>query len=150
MDLDLGLALQILTLLVAAVGPFLAYQYARKLALSGNKQVWLDALRADVAEFIALRDALQIHSDAQATPERADNMRDLAAKIQSLRYRIHLRLRTGNSRHDRLKVAVDQFLMVKDEPKRSTARAEVAAAAEDVLQHVWRQIESGRKPKRAN
>ncbi|QNO29032.1 hypothetical protein EEB18_008910 [Sphingopyxis sp. OPL5] len=146
------LILQILTLLVAAVGPFLAYKYARKLAVSSNRQAWIDALRDDVAHFIALkesrmmimRDQARIDPGGMVTQRSTDELlRDKNIELQAARHRVRLRLRTGNAMHDRLAMAVEEFAKAGYEADRGPLRAEIVDAAEAVITHTWNKVERG-------
>lgn len=147
--INIGLLLQILTLLVAAVGPVLAYRFARKLSLSENRQKWLDSFRDDVAELLALRDALALHLADPPSPERKQAIRELPLKIQNLRFRIHLRLRTGNPLHDDLRSAILKFLRAgnEDSEERNVLREEICCLSEAIVQRVWMEIQTGRKAK---
>ena len=148
------LTLQILTLLVAAVGPFLAYHYARKLAVSSNRQAWIDALRDDVAHFIALKDnrmslmrelAASTAADVDAEGRRAlkGALIDKTVELQAARQRIRLRLRAGNEKHDRLISAVEALAQAKYQENRNPLRAEVVEAAGAVITYTWEKVEKG-------
>jgi hypothetical protein len=144
------LNLQILTLIVAAIGPLLAYHYARKLAVSGNRQAWIDALREDVAHFIALKDnritLLQdlAHSgDVERRSAMTSALTDRTVELQAARHRIKLRLRTGNARHDRLAAAIEAMAEADDQADRSALRAEIVEAAKEVITYTWEKVERG-------
>jgi len=146
------LTLQILTLIVAAVGPFLAYKYARKLAISSNRQAWIDALRDDVSHFIALKEnrMLIMRDLAEIDPTGVIVQRDMKAalldknvELQAARHRVRLRLRTGNPMHDRLVEAVEAFAKAEYQLDRNPLRAEIVSAAEAVITHTWNKVERG-------
>ena len=150
--MDWRLALQVLTLLVAAIGPVVAYRYAKRLAISANRQAWLDALRADVAELIALADAVttitrQIHlsDDRKTAFEMGHVLREKAAELQIVRYRIRLRLRAGNPAHQALNAAIEQLVSPegRESERRGELREAVVEAAQAILISVWRRIERG-------
>jgi hypothetical protein len=146
------LILQILTLLVAAIGPLLAYRYARKLAVSSNRQAWIDALRDDVSHFIALKEhrmtILRDFNDLESSgiaPNR-DLQRALDDKnieLQAARHRVRLRLRTGNEIHDRLIKSVEVFAKAGFQADRNPLRTEIVAAAEAVITYTWNKVERG-------
>lgn len=149
---DVGLILQIITLIVAFFGPFVAYRYARKLAISGNRQAWLDALRDDVAHLVALKDhRMTLIRELKALPSiEIERRREInaelvnkSADLQAVRHRVRLRLRKGNLKHDRLIAAVEALAKAKADANRIPLRAEVVEAAEAVIQHTWGKIEQG-------
>jgi ABC-type molybdate transport system ATPase subunit len=150
--MDGSLILQVATFIVAAVGPFLAYHYARKLAVSANRQAWLDALRDDISELVALsvdvRAAKMMVSAREPAADRQSALniyREQIVRLQTARYRIRLRLRAGNPLHDALIQATDNLIAApNDEPDQKARRRDVVAAAEAVIQRVWKQIEKGR------
>lgn len=150
--LDASMALQIATFLVATVGPVLAYRYARKLAISANRQEWLDALRQDLASLIALADsvaALWIQwshtEDEKASAECQHLFREKSAELQAARFRIRLRLRSGNPDHVKL---IDAIAVLCASSRlsgleRKPLRDEVVTIAEGIILNVWRRIERG-------
>lgn len=149
---NVGLALQVATLIVAAVGPILAYRYARKLSLSANRQAWLDGLRQDIASLIALSDAAAVigrqrekATDDQSKLELDHLLREKGTELQSARYRIRLRLRAGNPSHSALIEAIDRFGGARKLPpdERHPLRDKVVEQAEEIIQQVWLRIERG-------
>lgn len=149
--MDVSLALQILTLVVAAIGPIVAFRYAKRLSIGANRQAWLDALREDIAELISIGDTVSVSVKLLPDATDADRavflqlMREKMEKGQVVRFRIRLRLRTGNPKHDRLNEAVALFIQSHRQPteERNPLRENLVAAAEDVIQHVWGRIEKG-------
>ena len=137
------LILQILTLVVAAGGPLLAYRYARKLALSNNRQQWLDSFRADVAELVAVGDASKILFGKKGRTSDVASARDLGVQLQSLRARIWLRVRSNDEAHCKLRAAVDAFLEVDAEEDRNRCRQELLNRAEVLIQRAWGKILRG-------
>lgn len=151
-QIDIVLVLQVLTLLVAAVGPALAYRYARKLSLSNNRQAWIDALRDDVAHFIALKESrMMTMRKLSSTPKTEIEARrqlnafltDRAVELQAARQRIRLRLRRGNPMHDRLIAAIEALATAKSKENRNPLRVELVTAAEDVITYTWNKVERG-------
>ena len=147
-----GLTLQILTLAVAAVGPFLAYRYACRLAVTQNRGLWLDALRDDIAKAIALADniaSLNKHinklEEVKAKQEAEHLLREKAAELQVLRFRIRLRLRTGNPNHELLISALEDLIGSprESDQNRTALRLALVERAETVIQQVWKRIEKG-------
>jgi hypothetical protein len=148
--LYLSTSLQIVTLIVAAVGPVLAYRYARRLSVTAIHQAWLDSLRQDLAELIAQADEVaglwNYWSQLTNQKEKRDYWRvvhDKGAELQALRYRVKLRLQSGNSEHERLKAAVDVFVESHTLPpvERGPLRAEMMNIAESIIAHMWKRIE---------
>jgi len=149
---DVSMALQIATFLVAAIGPLLAYRYARKLSNSANRQAWLESLRLDVASLVALADAVAVirlqqkrTQDEKAKQDGAHLYRDKATELQTLRYRIRLRLRASNLNHAKLIEAIDKLCGASTGTvdERDTLRNEVVTLAEGIFLQVWRRIEKG-------
>jgi hypothetical protein len=138
--------LQIATLMVAAVGPFLGYRFARKLFITQGRQTWINDLRSDLAELIALNDVAVGMNRELSKDELVDEYRVTMAKVQTLRMRIRLRLERGNERHDRLVAAIETMLKAVTTPhtERNVLRDDLLDAAEKVLQHVWKNMERGR------
>lgn len=148
-----GLTLQILTLLVALVGPFLAYRYAQRLAASQNRSAWLDALRDDVANLIAAADNVstlikhvQSLGEVKAILEAEHVLRDKTSALQVLRFRVRLRLQQANPNHLALIEVIEQFVKAAkgDETERRSLRDALVAHSELVIQQVWQRIERGK------
>ena len=137
------LVLQVLTLVIAAAGPYLAYRYARKLSLSGNRQAWLDGLRQDVAELVAVSDTAQLLFGRSGETTNVEAARELGLKLQTLRVRIALRLRSTNERHHVLKEQIEEFLATGASAERDNRRQQVLEAAEAVIQIAWGRILAG-------
>lgn len=87
---------------------------SRATVVSANRQRWIDALRDDIAEFMAIRSQLaglknagsfeRSGQDALLTEER-----ELRSKLQMLRVRIELRINRNEAEHIDLLDAIDQY-----------------------------------------
>jgi hypothetical protein len=143
------LILQLITLAVAAAGPVLAYRYARKLSSTKNWQGWMDALRQDIAECIALWSETTTLYNMAASLKNADArlaainaQREKMYLLAVVIYRIRLRLRPGDPMHDRLKVAIKALGEGRAEKDKIVhLREEVLSAAEAIIQQVWQRIQ---------
>ena len=149
--MDATLALQILTIVVAASAPFIAFRHSRRLALAHNRNAWLDALRNDVAELIALADDVAtttsqlLRGDEAQKNQRASRLHGQTVELQAIRYRIRLRLRAGNRLHDDLIGSLFGSDMASPDPEtRHAWREAVVNSAETIIQKVWKDIETGR------
>ncbi|MBO9581929.1 MAG: hypothetical protein J7498_13640 [Sphingobium sp.] len=149
--MDASLSLQIATIIVAAAAPFIAFRHSRKLALARNRQSWLDALRDDVAELIALADDVAttttqlLHGDEEQKKARSSRLHDQTVELQAIRYRIRLRLRAGNMLHDNLIASLFGNDMASPNPEtRHLWRDGVVQSTEAIIQKVWKEIETGR------
>ena len=142
------LILQIATLVVATVSPFIAFRHARKLAISGNKQAWLDALREDVAKIISISDEAATFQILRGMKNKKYSLEDDSKihqdaslfnknliELQLIRYRIRLRLRAGNILHDELiSVLFGPGLVSTDDKSRAAWREAVVTATEAIIQ----------------
>jgi signal transduction histidine kinase len=149
--MDATLILQIATLVVAAAAPFVAFRHSRKLALGRNRQAWLDALRDDVAQLIALADDVAttarqlVTGDADEKKAKANRLHDQTVELQAIRHRIRLRLRAGNALHDNLIESLFGADMTSADPDiRQVWRDAVVQSTEAIIQKVWKEIETGR------
>ncbi|MEA3016583.1 MAG: hypothetical protein QOI38_1305 [Sphingomonadales bacterium] len=142
MDYTVGLVLQILTLLVAAVGPVLAYRYAKRLAINANQMAWVDALRQDVAETIALTHDFQASIMTFRTLDNEDSgrhvalnvTRERASKLQTLVQRVRLRLNSDNPIHVQLIDSIAKMVAERADPKENKVLLEeVVKAAEATI-----------------
>jgi|EndMetStandDraft_4_1072995.scaffolds.fasta_scaffold270369_2 signal transduction histidine kinase len=149
--MDATLILQIATLLVAAAAPFVAFRHSRKLALGRNRQAWLDALRDDVAQLIALADdvttttRLLLKGDPDEKKAKSSRLHEQTVELQAIRHRIRLRLRAGNALHDNLIESLFGADMTSADPDiRQVWRDAVVQSTEAIIQKVWKEIETGR------
>ncbi|QMW22949.1 hypothetical protein [Sandaracinobacteroides saxicola] len=150
LSLPLSLVLQVVTLIVAAIGPFLAYRYTKKLALSSNRQQWLDALRDDVASFLSFSDhAAYLHSLMNAKKvdqliqfDDSHNYFNEIINLSKASYRIRLRLRSGNEMHHDLIIKVEKLKKARVGEDRIALRDDVLKSSECLIQHVWQQIKN--------
>lgn len=158
--------------IAAAVSAILVYRYTHRHSLRSNAERWLDCVRDDIAELIALHlmvARLAAKSRERRPPtfprrrggritgsagspvadaggderERAKQCREWEKQREMLRVRLRLRLTKRTRSHERLIDRLGEFLSLHSEPQLGEARDEVVEAACSVVDETWSRIRKG-------
>ena len=114
--------------------------------VSANRQMWINALREDVAEFmekeIEWRLLFVAHQDGQSVickdQAKAD---EIMERIRFLTYRIELRLHPGERDHDTL---INLIAEPPTPPRIETLTAEIKAVTQGILRREWKRAARAR------
>lgn len=114
---------------------------SRAAVVSANRQKWIDAVRDDIAEFMATRAHLEglktagsfetAGADAIVTEERA-----LTTKLRMLRIRIELRINRSEAEHTSLLKALDRY----DADFGDEADADLRIQASKIFKFEWERL----------
>lgn len=87
---------------------------SRATVVSANRQRWIDAVREDVAEFIAVRAQLRVLEKAGSMERSGQDAllkeeRELRTKLIMLRARVEMRLNPDEDEHEKLLELMDRY-----------------------------------------
>lgn len=87
---------------------------SRATVVSANRQRWIDAVREDVAEFIAVRAQLRVLEKAGSMEQSGQDAllkeeRELRTKLVMLRARVEMRLNPDEDEHEKLLELMDRY-----------------------------------------
>lgn len=158
--------------IAAAVSAILVYRLTHRHSLRSNAERWLDCVRDDVAELVALhlmvvrlasegrnrrRRMLRRHRPTSASGsagsppaesggderDRAKQRREWEKQREMLKVRLRLRLTKRTKSHERLIDALGPFLAAGTESEVDEVRDDVVEVACGVVDETWRRIRSG-------
>ena len=123
------------------IGPRMNFNSARRLAVAQNRQKWLDDVRADVAELVAIHGEVVSHRAkhkhlANKPPDPPDALR----RIAELAARIRMRLNISETPHLDLNRAIGDFMTDYENANPNG----VFRAMDPIAEEVWRDVKSGR------
>ncbi|HEX8532759.1 MAG TPA: hypothetical protein VF662_01170 [Allosphingosinicella sp.] len=150
--------LPVLSALASIVSAVLVYRFTHRHSIRSNTERWLDCVRDDVAELVAVHVMIlrlpppappQLGKASPKAPARAGD--EGAAKLrlewgkqrEMLQVRLRLRLTKRTHHHRRLINAVGPFLTCRSEKDIEPAREEVEEAACAVVGETWGRIKRG-------
>ncbi len=147
-SIDWGATAQMLTAIAAIIaiglGPFLSFRVSQRAAVSQFRQAWLDGLRNDLSEIIALHEevvAQRTRAEYEGASEPAGSE---MMQIGNLRARIRMRLNVQRKSHAALMAAVNAFITCYDAADDDFRPTKVMQAFDPVKREVWDDVKSGR------
>ena len=149
LSIDWGEVAQMLTALAAVaalvVGPWMSFSASRRLVVAQSRQQWLDALRADVAEIIALHeDVVSAGAKARMSREQETGTAKEMSRISALRAQIRMRLNMEEEPHRELSAAVNKFISTYDQAHTDYDPNPVINAMDPIAREVWKDVKRAR------
>ena len=146
------LAGSIFSAVVSLLTALIVYRFTRRQFLRSNLERWLDCVRDDVAEFVALSGilcspelerALGGAAAADLERQRLNWTKDRLA----LKVRLTLRLTKATSSHRRL-ISASEELVTATADEEAAARDQMIEAARGVVSETWARIRTEEGPRR--
>ena len=114
--------------------------------VSANRQLWINALREDVAEFMEKEIQWKLlfspHKDGQKViVEDQAKADEIMERIRFLSYRIELRLHPGEKDHDKLIKLLDE---APTPPRIESLTAEIKTVTQGILRREWKRAARAR------
>ena len=137
-------------LVAAFLGPIatiiVGRRQVRASVVSANRQMWINALREDVAEFmekeIEWGQLFGPHQDGQSVICR-DQVKayEIMERLRFLTYRIELRLHPGERDHDKLIKLLNE---APTPPRIETLTADIKTVTQGILRREWKRAARAR------
>jgi hypothetical protein len=127
-------------LAVLGLGSIIAAFISKRVAISNNRQAWINALREDIATF--LRELEKMHyaigdlferSDAEAEQKK----REARIDILFIYWRIVMRLNQIETAHNDLRTKLDDLMTVREKVPDRTKVEETLELARQIFKQEW-------------
>ena len=142
---------QMLTALAAVaaliIGPRLSFNSSRRLAIAQSRQVWLDAIRTDTAELIALHQEIVVtryKAKLEDKPEKIDTDSAKMTRISVLMAQIRLRLNMDKDHHATFMKSIGTFVSNYDKDTPAYNQNPILKALDPITRDVWDAIKAGK------
>ena len=149
-EIDWAVTAQMTTAVAAIIalflGPFLGFQVSRRLAVSRSRQTWLDGVRSDLAQLIALHGDYVSHLIKQRVVTKSMNAQaaDHMREIDRLLGQIRMRLNIAEPEQQELMQRISAYVACYDQDHSDYDPNAIYSAFDRVRDAVWQDIKQAR------